>query len=99
MPKETVLLPNYPNPFNPETWIPYQLVHAADVQVAIYDTQGAIVRQLNLGHQLAGYYTNRSKAAYWDGRNENGELLASGIYFYQLRARDYSATRRMVIVK
>ena len=98
-PKETVLLPNYPNPFNPETWMPYHLAHAADVQIAIYDTKGAVVRQLDLGHQSAGYYTDRAKAAYWDGRNESGESVASGIYFYQLRAGDYTTMRRMVIVK
>ena len=98
-PKEMALLPNYPNPFNPETWIPYQLVHAADVQVTIYDTKGVMVRQLDLGYQPAGYYTDRSKAAYWDGHNESGELVASGVYFYQLRVGDYSALRRMVIVK
>ena len=108
-PKKTALLPNYPNPFNPETWIPYHLAHAADVTLTIYDTKGALVRQLDLGHQPAGYYTARSKAAYWDGCNESGESVASGVYFYQLRAgrsglsgphrRDYSATRRMVILK
>lgn len=108
-PKATTLLANYPNPFNPETWIPYHLAHTADVQITIYDTKGAMVRQLDLGHQPAGYYTNRSKAAYWDGRNANGESVASGVYFYQLRAgrsrlsvshrRDYSQTRWLVIVK
>ena len=98
-PKETILLPSYPNPFNPETWIPYHLARAADVQVTIYDTRGTMVRRLALGHQPAGYYTDRSKAAYWDGRNESGELVASGVYFYQLRAGGYSASRRMVIVK
>ena len=98
-PKATVLLPNYPNPFNPETWIPYHLAHAADVQVTIYDTKGAVVRWLDLGYQPAGYYTDRAKAAYWDGRNESGESVASGVYFYQLRAGGYSALRRMVIVK
>ena len=98
-PKETVLLPNYPNPFNPETWIPYQLVQAADVQITIYDIEGAVVRQLDLGHQAAGFYTARSKAAYWDGRNTNGESVASGVYFYQFQTGDYSATRRMVILK
>ena len=72
-PKETALLPNYPNPFNPETWIPYHLAHAADVTLTIYDTKGAPVRQLDLGHQSAGYYTARTKAAYWDGRNDRGE--------------------------
>ena len=98
-PKETVLLPNYPNPFNPETWIPYHLAHAADVTLTIYDTKGAVVRQLELGQQPAGYYTVRAKAAYWDGCNESGESVASGVYFYQLRAGDYTALRRMVILK
>ena len=108
-PKETVLLPNYPNPFNPETWIPYHLSHAADVTLTVYDTKGAMVRQLDLGYQPAGYYTDRAKAAYWDGCNERGESVASGVYFYQLRAghsglsvpyrRDYTALRRMVILK
>ena len=99
MPEATVLLPNYPNPFNPETWIPYHLAHAADVQVTIYDIQGAVVCLLALGYQAAGYYTNRSQAAYWDGQSANGERVASGVYFYQLRAGDYTATKRMVIVK
>ena len=99
IPAETTLLPNYPNPFNPETWIPYHLAHAADVTLTIYDTKGAVVRQLNLGYQLAGFYTDRTKAAYWDGCNESGESVASGVYFYYLSAGDYSAARRMVIVK
>ena len=98
-PKKTTLLPNYPNPFNPETWIPYQLAHAADVQITIYDTKGGVVRQFELGYQTVGMYQDRSRAAYWNGRNENGELVASGVYFYQLRAGDYSAVRRMAIVK
>ena len=98
-PTETTLLPNYPNPFNPETWIPYRLAHAADVILAIYDTKGAIVRQFNLGYQPAGDYTDRAKAVYWDGRNGSGESVASGVYFYQLRTGDYSALRRMVIRK
>ena len=98
-PKETMLLPNYPNPFNPETWIPYRLANAADVILTIYDTKGTMVRRLDLGYQPAGSYTARNRAAYWDGRNENGESVASGIYFYQFRVGDYTATRRMVIVK
>ena len=98
-PKETILLPNYPNPFNPETWIPYHLANASDVQISIYDTNGALVRQLDLGHQQAGYYTNRSRAVYWDGRNEFGEQVASGVYFYHLSAGVYSATRQLVILK
>ena len=99
IPAETALLHNYPNPFNPETWIPYQLAHAADVTFTIYDTQGALVRQLDLGYQQAGYYTNRTRAAYWDGRNHLGEAVGSGVYFYQLQAGDYSAIQKMVILK
>ena len=98
-PKETTLLPNYPNPFNPETWIPYHLAHAADVVLTIYDTRGTVVRRFELGHQPAGFYTTRAKAGYWDGRNATGESVASGVYFCQLRAGDYSALRRMVILK
>ena len=99
IPEETALLHNYPNPFNPETWIPYQLAHAADVTLTIYDTKGVLVRQLDLGYQQAGYYTNRTQAAYWDGRNHLGESVGSGVYFYQLRAGDYSTLRKMVILK
>ena len=98
-PTETVLLANYPNPFNPETWIPYRLAEAADAQVTIYDTQGAIVRQLDLGHRPAGDYSTLSKAAYWDGRTETGEPVASGIYLYTLSAGDYAATRKMLLIK
>ena len=99
IPEETLLLRNYPNPFNPETWIPYQLAHAADVTLTIYDTKGVLVRQLDLGHQQAGYYTNRTRAAYWDGRNHLGESVGSGVYFYHLSAGDYSTIRKMVILK
>ena len=98
-PEETALLPNYPNPFNPETWIPYQLAQGAEVEIAIYDVQGALVRRLALGYQAAGYYAERDRAAYWDGRNEGGESVVSGVYVYRLRAGDYAASRRMVIVK
>ena len=98
-PGETMLLPNYPNPFNPETWIPYRLAADVDVQISIYESKGVLVRQLNPGHQPAGFYTDRGRAAYWDGRNENAESVASGAYFYQLRAGDYSQMRRMVVVK
>ena len=98
-PKETTLLPNYPNPFNPETWIPYRLARAAEVTITIYDTKGTLVRRLALGNQAAGYYAERGKAAYWDGRNERGEAVASGIYIYRFQAGDYAASRRMVIVK
>ena len=99
IPEETILLSNYPNPFNPETWIPYHLAYDAEVTLTIYDIKGAVARQLNMGYQPAGYYTDRSKAAYWDGRNESGASVASGVYFYYLSAGDYSKTRRMVILK
>ena len=99
IPKETALLPNYPNPFNPETWIPYQLAKPADVQIAIYDVRGMIVRRLALGHQSAGVYHNQSRAAYWDGKNALGEPVASGVYFYTLTAGDFIATRKMLIKK
>ena len=98
-PDETVLLANYPNPFNPETWIPYHLAESTDVEVRIYDAQGTLVRVLTLGHQTAGYYTSRSRAAYWDGRNALGERVASGIYFYQLQTDAISPMRKMVILK
>ena len=99
IPKETVLLANYPNPFNPETWIPYQLETSAEVTLTIYAVDGQSVRQLALGHQAAGAYQSRSRAAYWDGRNAVGEPVASGLYFYTLTARDFSATRKMLIRK
>ena len=98
-PKETTLLPNYPNPFNPETWIPYHLAQEAEVEITIYDTKGTLVRRLALGNQAMGQYAERGKAAYWDGQNKDGEAVASGIYIYQFRAGDYAASRRMVIVK
>ena len=98
-PKETALLANYPNPFNPETWIPYQLAKPVEVMLTIYDIKGCMVRSLNLGHQHAGMYQGRSRAAYWDGRNTAGEPAASGVYFYTLTAGDFSATRKMLILK
>ena len=98
-PKETALLPNYPNPFNPETWIPYRLAEDADVTLTIYDTNGVVVRRLDIAHQLAGHYADRGRAAYWDGRNDFGEGVASGVYFYHLSAGEYSAVRKMLIVK
>ena len=99
VPKETVLLANYPNPFNPETWIPYQLAKPAEITIAIYAINGQAVRTLALGHQVAGRYQSRSRAAYWDGKNELGEAVASGLYFYTLTAGDFSATRKMLIRK
>ena len=99
IPKETELLSNYPNPFNPETWIPYRLAEDAFVTLVIYDQRGSVVRRFNVGHQTASVYESRSQAIYWDGRNEVGDRVASGIYFYTLTAGDYSATRKMVILK
>ena len=98
-PRHSMLLPNYPNPFNPETWIPYQLRESTDVVVRIYSAQGRLVRTLSLGQQAAGFYLEPTKAAYWNGRNASGEKVASGIYFYQLHAGDFSSTRRMLIIK
>ena len=99
IPAETELLANYPNPFNPETWIPYRLAEDAFVTLTIYDGTGHVVRTLEVGHRIAAVYEGWSKAIYWDGRNEIGEQVASGVYFYHLSAGDYSATRKMVIVK
>ena len=99
MPKETALLANYPNPFNPETWIPYQLAKPADVTVHIWTTDRKLVRTLALGHQAIGTYYHRSRAAYWDGKNGAGEPVASGVYFYTLTAGDFTATRKMLIRK
>ena len=105
IPEETALFANYPNPFNPETWIPYQLAESADVTLAIYDINGQLVRRLTVGHQVAGTYRTRSRAVYWDGRNQLGEPLASGLYFYTLTVRsepgagEFTATRRMLILK
>ena len=98
-PKETELLANYPNPFNPETWIPYRLAEDASITLTIYDEVGRVVRTLDMGHRIAAVYESRSKAIYWDGRNDMGERVASGVYFYTLSAGDYSATQKMVILK
>ena len=98
-PKLTQLLQNFPNPFNPETWIPYQLSEDSLVSLSIYDTTGRLIRTLPLGYQSAGFYNSRERAAYWDGRNETGESVASGIYFYQLTTPSFHQTRRLVIIK
>lgn len=99
LPKSFALLQNYPNPFNPETWIPYQLPASADVTIRIYDVSGKLVRHLDVGFQEAGFYVERESAAYWDGRNNTGESVASGLYFYHLQAGDAYAIRRMLIMK
>ena len=99
IPQETALHANYPNPFNPETWIPYQLAAPSEVTLTIYDMNGGVVRHLEVGHQPAGIYQNRNRAVYWDGRNQGGEPVASGLYFYTLRAGEFTATRKMLIRK
>ena len=99
VPKKNALLANYPNPFNPETWIPYKLSEAAEVTVVIYAIDGSLIRTLTLGHQSVGTYQSKSRAAYWDGKNEVGEPVASGVYFYTLTAGDFTATQKMLIRK
>ena len=98
-PEKPMLLQNYPNPFNPETWIPYQLSADSEVAISIYDTNGERVRQLDLGYQHVGTYITRGRAVYWDGEDMYGEPVASGLYFYQIRAGAFSASRKMVILK
>jgi predicted DNA-binding protein (UPF0251 family) len=99
IPLKSLLLPNYPNPFNPETWIPYQIRESSEVVIRIYNTRGQLVRTLDLGQREAGFYLGHSRAAYWNGHNDAGEKVASGIYFYQIKAGDFSATRRMLVLK
>jgi hypothetical protein len=99
LPTNTVLLANYPNPFNPETWIPYRLAESATVKVSIYDSKGRTVRVIDLGHRPAGSYLHKDRAAYWDGRNNSGEKVASGVYYYQLQAGRFSAIRKLVVQK
>jgi predicted ester cyclase len=99
IPRRSMLLQNYPNPFNPETWIPYQLREPAEVVIRIYNTTGQLVHTLDLGQHTAGFYLSRTRAAYWDGNNDAGEKVASGTYFYQIKAGNFSATRKMIIVK
>ena len=103
LPAKTALLPNYPNPFNPETWIPYQLSTESDVTVEVYNIQGRLVRVFDLGMQPAGSYVTQDRAVYWNGENEAGERVASGVYFYRLKAEnpeaEFSAVRRLVVVK
>ncbi|RKU20937.1 hypothetical protein C6500_07300, partial [Candidatus Poribacteria bacterium] len=98
-PQDTLLAQNFPNPFNPETWIPYQLSESTQVRIDIYNVSGHLVRSLDLGWQPIGSYMTPSSAAYWDGKNAVGERVASGIYFYTLQTSDFTATRRMVILK
>ena len=99
LPSQTQLLANYPNPFNPETWIPYQLAQDSTVIARIYDVTGKQIRMIELGHLPAGNYVKSNRAIYWDGRTEDGEQVSSGTYFYQIDAGDYSQTRKMVTLK
>lgn len=89
----------YPNPFNPETWIPYTLAKDVEVTITIYSSSGRIIRTLQLGHQTAGAYISRDKAAYWNGRNDVGEKVSSGVYFYTLKAGEFIATRKLVVLR
>ena len=98
-PDQTVLMANYPNPFNPETWIPYQLNRASEVSLSVYSSEGKLVKQIDLGLKPAGNYQTTERAIYWDGRNTNGESVSSGVYFYRLQAGNFSQTRKMVILK
>jgi len=99
VPSETKLMQNYPNPFNPETWIPFKLASPAYVEIRIYNLAGQLVRKICLGNRPAGMYVSKDRAAYWNGRNNEGEKVSSGVYFYTLQAGDYNATKRMSILK
>ena len=98
-PSETVLLANYPNPFNPETWIPYRLSQPGDVTIMIYNAGGRLIRRLGLGPQPAGYYEHKGQAVYWNGKTEAGEIAASGTYFYTIKTDHYHQTRKMLVLK
>ena len=98
-PSEFALQQSFPNPFNPDTWVPYKLAKDVDVAIRIYDVAGRLVRTLDLGHKPAGFYTSKSKAAYWDGKNEAGESVSSGVYFYTLQAGKFAATKKMIMAK
>jgi hypothetical protein len=90
---------NFPNPFNPETWIPFQLPESADVTVKIYNVFGQTVRTIYAGQKGVGSYLSKDEAIHWDGRNQNGELVPSGVYFYQFRAGNFIAMKKMLLVK
>ena len=98
-PQHSELLQNYPNPFNPETWIPYQLKEDAEVLIRIHNVAGDLVHEIRLGYKPVGIYTNQDRSAYWDGKNEAGEKVASGLYFYTIQAGKYTATRKMLLLK
>jgi len=99
IPSKFALLPNFPNPFNPETWIPYELASAVEVKLTIYNGIGQLIRTLELGKQPAGHYCTKAQAAYWDGRNEQGERVSNGLYFYHLSVGEFRATKKMLLLK
>jgi flagellar hook assembly protein FlgD len=99
LPLRTCLLQNYPNPFNPDTWLPFQLAQDASVAISIYNANGQLIRNILLGRKEAGVYTTKDKAAHWDGRNSFGEKVASGVYYYTIQVGNFTATRKMVILK
>jgi len=98
-PERDALLQNFPNPFNPETWIPYQLKEDREITIQIYSTAGSLVRQLDIGYKQAGLYINRDRAAYWDGKNSAGETVASGVYFYSIQAGDFYTTKKLTVLR
>ena len=99
VPRQTQLLSNYPNPFNPETWVPFQLVQPTSVVLRIYDMGGKIIRTIDLGYKKTGFYITVGRAVYWDGKNQLGESVSSGTYFYRLTTLDYDAMKKMVILR
>jgi len=98
-PEKSALLQNFPNPFNPNTWIPYQLKKDEEATIRIYSTNGELVRELALGYKPAGIYANRDRAAYWDGKDKFGMAIASGVYFYSIQAGEFSNVKKMVILR
>ncbi|MFC1718121.1 FlgD immunoglobulin-like domain containing protein, partial [Candidatus Poribacteria bacterium] len=99
IPEKTAVFQNYPNPFNPETWIPFQLTEDAQANITIYSSSGLLIRTLDMGYREAGTYMDKEYAAYWDGRSDAGEEVASGIYFYRIQAGDLNAVRKMILVR
>jgi hypothetical protein len=99
IPDKTLVLQNYPNPFNPETWIPYALSSRTYVVIKIYNISGQLIRTLDIGMKDAGMYISPERAAYWDGKNDEGEEVASGVYVYQLHAGDNVKVKKMVVIK
>ena len=97
--KKTTLLQNYPNPFNPETWVPFSLSEPKHVKISIYTSTGRLVRTLDLGQKSSGTYLSKEKAAYWDGRNESGETVASNVYFYAMEAGEHTSLKKMVLAR